>query len=70
MKQKASNENMTGRQIYICKLSWEMNFDDGIINLEKLELCMKWILILTFAICGASNYNKDAVCVCVCISMC
>lgn len=41
---------------------------DGMINLEKLELCMKWMLTLKFDILSASNYNKDALffyfCVC------
>lgn len=29
---------MTYRPRYICKLPWEMNFYDGIINLEKTKI--------------------------------
>ena len=43
-------------------------FYDGIINLEKLELCMKWVLTLRFGILSVSSYNKGALffyfCVC------
>lgn len=55
----------------ICQLSWEMNFYDRIINLEKWELSMKRMLRIKFVILGASSYNKDTLvfpfCVCDCV---
>lgn len=40
-------------------------FYDRIINLEKLEVSMKWMSTLKFALLGTCNWNKWA-CLCVC----